>query len=1047
MKIRFHFILAFLLILFSLSSLFLFQFPNLIHYTMSLPSIVIVSGFSIYLALPPDLQTAKRDTCLFIAILGFIFIAHLCYFVLAPKFHFLLGIPHLHPLSINASINFSILGFALYLKSHLEKKTARILLLQACFFLVALNSFIALTGYALDFSNLYLWNNHSTSSLSSNLCALAICTMMYSQWKKSPARDAFYLAHPDKEILLTSCLILCLLASFAGLAGFYLAWKQYEKAQTELIHNAFSKKILFLNNLKESLLKAHLNINQQLSEGNHPLDQMSLLNLSLNTDFSALEFKNAQKQTLLSLGQWQTTATWTAFISKNPDIRLNYKNQFYVDMQGHLKNQDAFRAQWILNTMQYLFKDDPYFRSWICNTEKEPLCLSIDPQSNSASIQTKTDWNRFLLEKKHTDIQLSDHHFLLLHPITENSIFALEFDNSAWQTYLSFAIAIAIFIFAFFTALGAFLLYKKVLPLVNTVIGEKEKAQTAAQALFESENRFRQTFDASVSGIALIDLQGHFIKANARFYTITEYTANDLNQISLSALQCPEDWADEKRAWTQLFDREIHFFHRAKNLILKSGQTLWVDYSLTLLRNHQDQPLHFMIQIQDMSYQKKSEERLSLRAYFDALTGLANRHHLEQSLEKNILSALNQQQSFAIFFLDLDKFKQVNDTLGHEAGDILLKIVAERLTAHTRSTDIVARLGGDEFIMVLSGLSNKKSTEHFAEKIINHIIAPIHIYGHELFITTSIGISFYPQDGHDAQTLIKNADTALYRAKRLGKNRYCFFNDDKNAASLETHQTLSLEKNLKTAIQDNQLILHFQPVQEIHPGNIIQVETLLRSQNGKLSNLSTHSLIHLAVEIGLIEKLSLWILDSACKAIQNLRKTFPNLMVSVNIAPYYFSHRHFISQVQHCLEIHNLPVNTLILEFRENLLMQNPDTSLTILNTLKELGVSTALDNFGSGYSSLHLLKKFPLDFIKLDRSILQTPELLNEKYLKQFVLFLNEFNFKVIFEGVETESHYQLIQQIPCHAMQGYYFTPPLAIDKLHAFLHEHAKTTIIIH
>lgn len=440
--------------------------------------------------------------------------------------------------------------------------------------------------------------------------------------------------------------------------------------------------------------------------------------------------------------------------------------------------------------------------------------------------------------------------------------------------------------------------------------------------------------------------------------------------------------------------------------------------------------------LRDITRQKKAEQQLSYQAYHDNLTGLINRSGLEKSLELTIDSARHFQQNFAIFFLDLDNFKNINDSLGHDTGDQLLQIVAKRLKSSTRATDIVARLGGDEFVLILAGLGDAEAAANFAEKIIACLLEPIQIHEHELFISTSMGISFYPTDGNHFETLLKHADLALYQAKQTGKNNYQFCTRE---ISAKIQEKKTFEAILKNAINEDELQLYFQPKLEVATQTITGFETLLRWHNSQYGNFAPQKLIELAQEAKLIIPLSTWVLNTTCAQIKTWQKENNlSINVAINIAAMQYKQPNFVTSILTVLEETHLAAHHLELEINENLIMQDPDTTLKIVSTLRNHGIQITIDNFGTGYSSLNYLQQFAVDRIKIDKSFIQqiTHNTRQESLVKAMIHLAKDFGIHVVAQGVETKEQYDFLKQHGCDEVQGYYISPPIEAEKVLAFL-----------
>ena len=428
----------------------------------------------------------------------------------------------------------------------------------------------------------------------------------------------------------------------------------------------------------------------------------------------------------------------------------------------------------------------------------------------------------------------------------------------------------------------------------------------------------------------------------------------------------------------------------------------------------------------DLTQRKKAEKTIKYMAYYDVLTGLPNRNMFRKHL--NAALKQNEDQKLAVLFLDLDRFKIINDTKGHTVGDLLLKVVASRLKNAVQTAGLVSRQGGDEFIILLKDLEKDKVIE-LAETILNEFSNGITVENQEFFVTPSIGISMAPAHGKDEETLIKHADTAMYLAKERGKNNFQFYTDKLQGLS---SRKMELENGLRKALEQDQLVLHYQPQVNLDTGRIVGVEALLRWQHPEHGLISPVEFIPLAEETGLIVPIGKWVLQKACeqnKAWQNIG--YNPIPISVNISVRQLQEDHFIHTVQQALAETELNPNYLDLEITESI-MQNSEKTAMILYQLKELGVTLAFDDFGTGYSSLSLLKHLPIDKIKIDKSFVD--DIIHHAnqgtMVKTIIDMGHNLQFDVIAEGVEEPEQVQFLLKNGCLIGQGYYFSRPLPPD-----------------
>ncbi len=438
-------------------------------------------------------------------------------------------------------------------------------------------------------------------------------------------------------------------------------------------------------------------------------------------------------------------------------------------------------------------------------------------------------------------------------------------------------------------------------------------------------------------------------------------------------------------------------------------------------------PPVFVAVIQDITERKQNQERLNYLAYYDALTGLPNRSLLLDRLRQAMIESERHERLAAVLFLDLDRFKLVNDTLGHEAGDVLLKSAANRLSACVRSGDTVARLGGDEFTIVLANVAHVDDTGRVARKILNAFAAPFQIAGQELFVSPSIGITLFPLDDNDPEALLKNADAAMYHAKDSGRNTFQFFTPELNQ---RTARRLGLETALRHALERGEFQLHYQPQVDLASGRVTGVEALIRWQRPDIGLVSPLEFIPLAEETGLIVPIGDWVLRTACAQARAWQQAgLPDLRMSVNIAPRQFQQQDLAGVVLRILRETGLDPRRLVLEITEGTIMQNAGAAIETLRTLGALGVGLSLDDFGTGYSSLNYLKRFPLDCLKVDKSfvddITTDPDV--AAIVSAIISMARSLEVQVVAEGVETRAQLEFLRAHGCDAIQGYLFSKPL--------------------
>ncbi|WP_460126604.1 EAL domain-containing protein [Pseudomonas sp. H3_A05] len=540
-------------------------------------------------------------------------------------------------------------------------------------------------------------------------------------------------------------------------------------------------------------------------------------------------------------------------------------------------------------------------------------------------------------------------------------------------------------------------------------------------------------FESTAEGVLITDTQQHISAVNRAFTEITGYSETEaLGHTPRLLASGLHDSAFYAAMWHQL-TAEGHWQGEISNR-RKNGELYPSWLTISAVRNRDRQITHFVAVFADISSLKHAQARLDYQAHHDPLTGLPNR----TLFESRLLAALNGQQENggqgAVLFLDLDRFKHINDSLGHPVGDLLLKGIAVRLREQLRDIDTVARLGGDEFIILLPGLQQPSDAEHIAQKLLNCFGAPFQAGEHEFFISASIGTSLYPQDGCDVATLVKNADAAMYRSKAKGRNRVESYTHDLTAQASER---VALEHELRRAIERNELSLSFQPKISLIDNQLVGAEALIRWTHPTFGDVPPEHFIPLAEENGMILQIGDWVLERACRQLCEWNDAYDSLgPLSVNLAGAQLRQPNLLGRIEQLLRENQLEPGLLQLEITENFIMSQAEEALTVLHQLKKLGVQLAIDDFGTGYSSLSYLKRLPLDILKIDQSFVRgLPDDPHDAAIVRAIIALGRsMQFTVIAEGVETLAQQQFLTEEGCEQIQGYIVSLPLCADEFAA-------------
>lgn len=451
---------------------------------------------------------------------------------------------------------------------------------------------------------------------------------------------------------------------------------------------------------------------------------------------------------------------------------------------------------------------------------------------------------------------------------------------------------------------------------------------------------------------------------------------------------------------------------------------------------HSWQVRHFVGVQNDVTQIKRYQEDLERQANYDSLTGLANRNLLNERLRQLLLEGQRYHRVFTVAFIDIDNFKLINDSMGHSAGDELIAIVSKRFQSCVRDEDTVARLGGDEFVLLLTGQSYEESNHQVMKRIRTEVAKPVLISNKQLTITCSIGLATYPRDGEDGETLLSNADVAMYRAKSSGRNNFQFYAKEMNVA---TGERLSLQNDLWHALKRDEFYLHYQPQLDLLSGKIIGMEALIRWQHPRLGVIPPLSFIPLAESDGLIVPIGDWVMEKACRDNRQLQKEgYSHIPVAVNLSARQLEQKNLLTAVQHALEKTGLEPHYLELEVTESMMMHNVEEVIDLLNRISTTGVQLSLDDFGTGYSNLAYLKRFPIDKLKIDKSFIRdiVTDPSDALICSSIIALAHSLQLKVIAEGVETEWQLQFLKNKGCDEAQGYLFSKPEPLDKIRQLL-----------
>ena len=555
----------------------------------------------------------------------------------------------------------------------------------------------------------------------------------------------------------------------------------------------------------------------------------------------------------------------------------------------------------------------------------------------------------------------------------------------------------------------------------------------------ETEGKLQQLYQAiehSASAVTITDKHGIVEYVNPQFTSLTGYLPEDIigltpeemasyevNQINYAEMQ---QHLSEGKSWRGELQNKT-----------KSGELLWTLQHVAPIRDDQEEITHFVSTAYDITELRSAQDTIEKLAYYDELTGLPNRRLFYDRLNQALKNTKRKNGKFAVCYLDLDGFKNINDSLGHANGDELLKAVAQRIRAHVRGKDMVARLGGDEFTIILEGISGAGDVSTVAEHIIEALGQPVDVAGTQVVVTTSIGVAIYPDDGTEINDLTRNADMAMYHAKDNGRNNCQFFADEMNR---RIRERLDLEQRLRKAIKENEFVLYYQPQIDAVDGSVVGVEALIRwkNPNGKLQLAS--SFMPQAEESGLVCDIGSWMLDQLCIDCKKLLSvTYDSLKVSIDLTDFQFKNcESMLQKLSASIDREGISFSNIQFEINENILSSNVKESIVRLRMFRKKGITIAIDNFGMGYSSLRYLRRFPVDIVKIDQAFVKdaVDDENDASVTSAIITMAHQLNLRVVAEGVESRKHLQFLERYWCDYFQGGYYCDPVPLDECIEFV-----------
>ncbi len=636
---------------------------------------------------------------------------------------------------------------------------------------------------------------------------------------------------------------------------------------------------------------------------------------------------------------------------------------------------------------------------------------------------------------------------------------ALKTGQGLWQTWRKYYLWTSITYFVGAAAAGAvfkligvvgFTAFAVAAPMIaivyltyQTYLKNIETVERHVAALQESEERFRSAFDYAAIGMALVSPDGRWLQVNRSLCDILGYTEAELLGMSFQQITHPDELPSVEAHVGQMLEGRLPTCQTEKRYFHKDGHVVWIYLSISRVgRGHQAGP-RLIFQIQDITDRKLAEEQLLHDAFHDALTGLPNRALFTDRLKLALArhKRLGAEQ-FSVLFLDLDRFKVINDSLGHAIGDQLLVGIARRLESCLRPGDTVARLGGDEFTVLLEDVSDTREAIAVAERIEKELSPPFNLGGHEVYTTASIGIAPSTTGYERPDDILRDADTAMYRAKSLGKSRHEVFDREMHTRAVNL---LNLETDLRRALDRREFSVHYQPIVSLETGAVQGFEALLRWRHPAHGFIPPAEFIPVAEETGLILPLGRWALEEACRQMREWQARYARasrMYVSVNLSGRQFASPELSAQIEGALEKTGLRPESLKLEVTESVVMGDTEKTIGMLRQLRALGVESSIDDFGTGYSSLAYLHHFPSTTLKVDRSFVgrmgEGEE--NTEIVRTILLLARNLGMRVVAEGVETEAQLAQLRALSCDYGQGYLFSKPVSADAVGRMLTESA-------
>jgi len=567
------------------------------------------------------------------------------------------------------------------------------------------------------------------------------------------------------------------------------------------------------------------------------------------------------------------------------------------------------------------------------------------------------------------------------------------------------------------------------------VLGQLIRQEREVHRLREREAYYANMVELAGVGICHMGLDGHFLDVNARLCEMLGYTRDELLALTSAQVSHPEDCGEP--SVRLLSNGSDDGYQTERRYLTKSGAPIWVNLTVFAQRGTNGDHSHDISIVEDITARREAQSRVQYLATHDELTGLPNRPLFHELLTHAGQPSGRARRGRTVLLINLDRFKTVNDLIGREGGDGLLKEIAARLNRNVRATDILARFDGDEFALLASDLPNRQVAARLARKLLRLVVKPVQIGIHQCRVTASIGIAMHPDDGQAVDTLLKHAELAMERAKAEGKNNYCFYSPELSAAS---EQRVRLETALRGALERHEFSVHYQTRVDLRTREITGVEALLRWSHPELGAVPPSQFIPVAEECGVVIPIGLWVLTTACRqAMTWLHDGLPAIAMAVNLSPRQFLDPGLVDNIRRVLRETGMPPQMLELEITESGLLDDLNAAVAKMHALRTMGARVAIDDFGTGYSSLSHLKQFPVDSLKIDRSFIRgIPHDSDDVAITEAVLTLGRtLGVRIVAEGVETDEQRAFLEQHACHEVQGFFFSRPVPAETFSKMYH----------